>query len=113
MLYCPCRKYKRIFNNSENLIIKYQAENPEKLNGIKLNSDSATDLDCVNKNNVKECIVPQSHFNESGYYYTYYTNSLGDKVISYEIPKIQITLKKKKMKVKLMTVAKTQIQIEI
>ena len=38
--------------------------------------------------------IPQSHFKESGYYYTYYTNDLGHEVISYEIPKIQITLKK-------------------
>ena len=43
---------------------------------------------------MKECIVPQSHFNQSGNYYTYYTNSQEDEVISYEIPKIQINIQK-------------------
>jgi hypothetical protein len=82
------------FTSQDNLIIKYQTDNPNKLNGIKLNKDSSTDLQCIDKKGYKECTVPQSHFKESGDYYTYYTNSLGDKVISYEIPKIQITLKK-------------------
>ena len=83
------------FNTQENLTIKYQSENPEKLIGIKLNNDSTTELECKNRNNIKECTVPQSHFKESGNYYTYYNNSLGNKIISYEIPKIQVTLKKK------------------
>ena len=82
------------FTSQDNLIIKYQTDNPNKLNGIKLNKDSSTDLQCIDKKGYKECTVPQSHFKESGDYYTYYTNSLGDKVISYEIPKIQIILKK-------------------
>ena len=82
------------FTSQDNLIIKYQTDNPNKLNGIKLNKDSSTDLQCIDKKGYKECTVPQSHFNKSGNYYTYYTNSLGDKVISYEIPKIQIILKK-------------------
>ena len=82
------------FNTQDRLTIRYQTQNPNKLTGIKLNNDSTTELDCTDKNGIKECTVPQSHFKEPGYYYTYYTNSLGDKVISYEIPKIQITLKK-------------------
>jgi hypothetical protein len=82
------------FTSQDNLIIKYQTENPEKLTGIKLNKDSTTDLQCSDKKGYKECTVPQSHFKESGNYYTYYTNSLNNKVISYEIPKIKITLKK-------------------
>ena len=82
------------FNTSEHLTIKYYTENPAKLKGIKLNYDSP-ELLCTDKNGIKECTVNKSHFKESGYYYTYYTNSLGDKVISYEIPKIQIILKEK------------------
>ena len=82
------------FNSQDKFTIKYQTENPEKLIGIKLNNNSNSELECKDKTGFKECIVPQNHFNEPGYYYTYYNNSLGDKVISYEIQKIQITLKK-------------------
>ena len=81
------------FTSQDKLTIKYQTENPDKLKTIKLNYNS-TKLECKDNNNIKECTVPQSHFKESGYYYTYYTNDLGHEVISYEIPKIQITLKK-------------------
>ena len=82
------------FNINDTLTIKYQTQNPERLNNIKLNIDSATELECKNLKDYKECNIPQSHFNNSGYYYTYYINCLGDNVISYEIPKIQIILKK-------------------
>ena len=78
----------------DKLTINYQTENPEKLKNIKLNKDSTSYLECNNKIGMKECIVTQSHFNQSGNYYTYYTNSLGDEVISYEIPKIQINIQK-------------------
>ena len=82
------------FNINDTLTIKYQTQNPERLNNIKLNKNSATELECKNLKDYKECTIPQSHFNYSGYYYTYYINSLGNNVISYEIPKIQIILKK-------------------
>ena len=48
------------FTSNDNLTIKYQVENPDKLNGVKLNINSTS----------------------------------GDTVISYEIPKIEVTLKK-------------------
>ena len=80
------------FTSNDNLIIKYQVENPEILTGIKLNINSTSELKCKNNNGIKECTVPKSHFNESGNYYTYYTNSFGDTVTSYEIPKIKIVL---------------------
>ena len=80
------------FTSQDNLTIIYQTENPDKLKNIKLNKNSS-ELKCKDKNDYKECIVTKSHFNESGYYYTYYNNSLGDEVISYEIPKIQIIIK--------------------
>ena len=82
------------FTSQDKLTIKYQTENPEKLKDIKLNISSTSNLECTDKKGYKECIVPQNHFNISGYYYTYYTNSFGDKVISYEVPKIQVTVKK-------------------
>ena len=80
------------FTSNDNLIIKYQVENPEILTGIKLNINSTSELKCKNNNGIKECTVPKSHFDESGNYYTYYTNSFGDTVTSYEIPKIKIVL---------------------
>ena len=82
------------FTSQDELIIRYHIENPGKLKNIKLNNNSTSYLECKDKNNIKECTVPKSHFNESGYYYTYYTNSFETNVISYEIPKIQITIKK-------------------
>ena len=82
------------FTSNDKLILKYQVENPEKLTGVKLNPNSTTDLECINKNNIKECTVPKTHFTESGSYYTYYDNSLGTKSISYEISKIDVNLKK-------------------
>ena len=82
------------FTSQDKLTIKYQTEKPEKLKDMKLNSSSTNSLDCKDKYGYKECTVPQNHFNISGNYYTYYTNSLGDRVISYEIPKIQVTIRK-------------------
>ena len=46
----------------------------------------------MDKPGIKQCIVPKNHFKESGYYYTYHKNGFGDLSISYEIPKIKITL---------------------
>ena len=63
------------FSSKDKLIINYQADNPDKLIGVRLNYDSSSDLECPNKNGVKECIVPKSHFTKSGDYYTYYGNS--------------------------------------
>ena len=82
------------FTSNDNLTIKYQVENPDKLNGVKLNINSTSELVCKNNKGIKECTVPKTHFDQPGSYYTYYTNSLGDTVISYEIPKIEVTLKK-------------------
>jgi len=80
------------FTSKDILTIKYQTDNPERLKDIKLNLSSTSSLECKDKNSIKECIVPQNHFNISGNYYTYYTNSLGQ-VISYEIPKVQVIVK--------------------
>ena len=87
------------FTSQDTLTIKYQTENPERLKDIKLNT-STSSLECKDKNGIKECTVPQNHFNISGSYYTYYTNSLGAQVISYEIPKIQVTVKQVEAKKK-------------
>ena len=81
------------FTSQDILTIKYQAESPEKIKNIKLNSNPSSYLECQNEKGIKECIVPQSHFNKSGYYYTYYITGLETETILYEIPKIQITLK--------------------
>ena len=82
------------FNQNDSFIIRYEVDYPEKLIDIKLNNDSSSELECKNLKGIKECIVPQSHFKNSGDYYTYHTNSLGYKSISYEITTIKITLKR-------------------
>ena len=80
------------FTSKNNLTIKIQTENPEFLEYIKLNNDSSSQLDCVNKIGIKECIVPKNHFSKSGYYNVYYNNSFGKMMIIYEIPKINVLL---------------------
>ena len=57
------------FESQDNLIIKYQTEDPNKLN-------------------------PKRHFKKSGYYNTYYSNDLGSLDIFYEVPKIYIDISK-------------------
>ena len=81
------------FNDQDSFTIRYETQYPERLLGIKLNKDSSSELECKNKMGVKECNVTQSHFTESGDYYTYHDSSLGDLLISYEIPTIKVTLK--------------------
>ena len=65
---------------------------PERLNGIKLNNTSK-ELECENKNRIKECKVTQAHFTKNGDYNTYIDNSFGYVLIAYEIPTIKVTLK--------------------
>ena len=81
------------FNEQDSFIIRYETDYPERLNGIKLNNDSTFELECYNRLGIKECHVNETHFIESGDYYTYYQNSLGNKLISYEIPKIKVILR--------------------
>ena len=63
------------------------------MEGIQLNSISSDKLNCENKNGFKDCIVPESHFNKEGYYYTYYNNSLGNTSIAYEASTVKIILR--------------------
>ena len=78
------------FNSQNKLIIKYITSNPEKLEHIKLNNDSSSELECINKNFFKECNVYKDNFSESGDYYSYHNNSYGVISIIYEIPKINV-----------------------
>ena len=82
------------FTSQDQLIIKYIAWNPEKLEYIKLNNDSISELQCANKKTYKECLVPKNHFTKSGYYHTYHNNSYGAMFIFYEIPKINVIIEK-------------------
>ena len=84
------------FKGNQNYKIKYETENPERLKGIKLNIESSFDLDCEDKIWYKECSINQTHFTKNGSYYTYHSNHLGAKTISYETPKISIILEGKK-----------------
>ena len=82
------------FSSNDKLVLKYNMDTPEKLNDIKLNNDSSSALECIDKTGVKECTVPKNHFKDDGYYYTYHKNGFGDLIISYEIPRIKIALNK-------------------
>ena len=80
------------FTSKDNLTIKIQTEKPELLELIKLNNDSSSQLDCINKIGIKECVVPKNHFTKSGYYNVYHNNSFAKMMIIYEIPKINVLL---------------------
>ena len=86
------------FYYNDSFIIFYQVDNPEVLNGLKLNIDSEYELECTNYYRLKQCIVPKTHFNESGDYYTSYSNSTGQKIILYEIEKIKIIIKNERFR---------------
>ena len=81
------------FNLKDSYIVRYITDYPERLEGIQLNSISSDKLNCENKNGFKDCIVPESHFNKEGYYYTYYNNSLGNTSIAYEASTVKIILR--------------------
>ena len=80
------------FTSKDNLTIKIQTEKPELLELIKLNNDSSSQLDCINKIGIKECVVSKNHFTKSGYYNVYHNNSFAKMMIIYEIPKINVLL---------------------
>ena len=80
------------FNKQDSFIIRYETDYPERLNGIKLNNDSSFELECFNRIRIKECYVNQTHFDESGEYYTYYQTSFGYESISLETQKIKVIL---------------------
>ena len=80
------------FNKKDSFIISYEIDYPERVTGIKLNNTSK-ELECENKNGIKECKVTQAHFTKSGDYNTYFDNSFGYVLVAYEIPTIKVTLK--------------------
>ena len=82
-----------IKKDSYNII--YESEFPERLKGIKLNNDSAHELNCESKIWYLECLVDKTHFTMNGNYYTYHINHLGSKTISYEAPLIKVIVEEK------------------
>ena len=81
------------FSEKDSLVIKYEIEKPETIKGIKLNSESPSELSCSNKIWYKECTVWKNHFTNNGIYYTYHSIDQDIFTISYEIPPIKVTLK--------------------
>ena len=84
------------FNKQDKYILRYETENPENLNGLMFNNYSSSELKCINKIKIKECIVTQKYFNQSGYYHTYhdfYSKYWEKNLISFEVTKIKVTLK--------------------
>ena len=88
-------KINFISSNSET--IRLIMDKPHLANGIKLNPESKSYLECEDLNEMKKCIVPQSHFNwkKSGYYNTYHMNHEGDLSIYFDAPLIDVTLPEK------------------
>ena len=83
-------------SKKDNYTIIFQTKNPEKLENIKLNKDSTSELQCIDKKDIKECTVNKNHFKVSGYHYVYHNNSYGKMLKLYEIPMINVILDKNK-----------------
>ena len=83
------------FTKNDLIPIYFFMSKPGNTKGIRLNPDSE-ELDCVYPyENVTKCLVPKNHFNESGYYYTYYLNSENSLNIFYDISPILVNLEEK------------------
>ena len=55
------------FSSKDSYIMKILTGMPQRLLGIKFN-ENGEELECSDKIALKECKLPKSHFNESGYY---------------------------------------------
>ena len=81
------------FNKQDKYILRYETENPENITRLMFNNySSSSELKCNDKIKIKECIVTQNDFNQSGYYHTYHSFYQGI-FISFEVTKIKVTLK--------------------
>ena len=82
------------FNKDDVVQIYFLMFQPLNIRGFRLNPDSE-ELDCVYPYKMLTiCSVPRSHFNESGYYYTYYSNPENELNIFYDITPIFVNLQK-------------------
>ena len=72
------------------------------MTGLIFNNDSSSSkLICNDKIKIKECIVTQDNFKQSGYYHTYhdnyyyhsYSDEFQKRLISFEVTKIKVILK--------------------
>ena len=78
------------FSKNDLIPIYFYMLRPENTKGIRLNPNSE-ELECAHQDNlIKRCLVPKSHFNESGYYYTHYLNDNNGLNIFYDISPIFI-----------------------
>ena len=95
--------YPRVLDftkNSGPFYIGYETKySPTLLNTLTFN-ENEQDLKCKNISVGLKCEVPKSHFNgeKNGYYYLKHTNTLGKRVIPYEISPIKVILEDKKGK---------------
>ena len=69
--------------SSNSSIIRFIMNNSSLIEGIKLNLDSKSDLECEDLNRMKKCIVPKSHFymKRSGYFNLYHKNYIEDMLL--------------------------------
>ena len=79
------------FKKRNNYTIEYFMTGTENFESIRFVKNSPI-LECQNENYLKKCIIDISHFirNETGYYYTLYTNYAGKPIISYDSRPIKI-----------------------
>ena len=79
--------YPQVLNlsSSNNITLQLFMAQPSLVEGIKLNSESRTFLDCKDGIQVKKCIVDRRHFQlkKGGYYYLSYSNNSNESNIFY------------------------------
>ena len=81
------------FTKRDSFYVYYDSKDIKYLKGITFNEDKG-DLFCEERQKeLLRCLVPRSHFEKSGYYFTKHTNHLDGKSIFYEIPPVKVILK--------------------
>ena len=82
------------FYLDNSLIIYFYINDIEYINEIKLNPDSEEDLECDTINNMKKCIVTNSHFSgkQDEYYFIYYKNNFDGYSKFLELSPIKVIL---------------------
>ena len=83
--------------SSNSSIIRFIMNNSSLIEGIKLNLDCKSDLECEDLNRMKKCIVPKSHFymKRSGYFNSYHKRYTEKYFVIYDASLINITLPEK------------------
>ena len=81
------------FSSNDTLVVYFVIRENEKTKKIRFN-ENGTDLECIDIDIMKKCIVKKSHFEgkQSGYYYVHHENNRKKFVKNYELFGVKVIL---------------------